>query len=175
MTISSNYVPEKINDANLYLDGNIMIGTGASLDLPAVKQKTSTITGAGISGEIDSPNIGQFESMEQTVGFNVLYSSATDMLKANSNVNLTIRAAQQVYDKSGGYDFKGLRVVERGRIKSAELGKVEAGSPMDSKVTIELTYLLVEVAGEEVLCIDKLNHVYRINGEDQLAEINALI
>lgn len=175
MTISSNYVPEKINDANLYLDGNIMIGTGASLDLPAVKQKTSTITGAGISGEIDSPNIGQFESMEQTVGFNVLYSSATDMLKANSNVNLTIRAAQQVYDKNGGYAFKGLRVVERGRIKSAELGKVEAGSPMDSKVTIELTYLLVEVAGEEVLCIDKLNHVYRINGEDQLAEINALI
>ena len=46
---------------------------------------------------------------------------------------------------------------------------------MDSEVTIELTYLLVEVDGEEVLCIDKLNHVYRIDGEDQLAEINALI
>ena len=74
MSISNNYIPEKINDFNTYLDGNKMIGVAASVTLPEVKMKTSTVSGAGINGEIDSPTIGQFESMEQEIDFNVLYS-----------------------------------------------------------------------------------------------------
>ena len=89
--ISNNYVPEKINDANAYLDGNRMIGTGASADLPEINMKTSTVEGMGINGEIDSPTIGLFESMEQTVKFNTLYSSAADMLSPLKTVNLTFR------------------------------------------------------------------------------------
>ena len=105
MSISNNYIPEKINDFNTYLDGNKMIGVAASVTLPEVKMKTSTVSGAGINGEIDSPTIGQFESMEQEIDFNVLYSSAMDMLSPLSVVNLTLRAAQQVYDKTGGYAY----------------------------------------------------------------------
>ena len=41
---------------------------------------TSTVSGMGVNGEIDSPILGQFESMEQEVQFNTLYSSAADML-----------------------------------------------------------------------------------------------
>lgn len=173
--ISNNYVPEKINDANAYLDGVKMIGTGASFDLPEINMKTSTISGGGINGEIDSPTIGQFESMEQTVSFNTLYSSAIGMLSPKSTVNLTFRASQQVYDKTGGYNFKGLRVVEKGRVKKFKPGKIEKGEGMEAEVTLELTYILIEVGGESVLEIDKLNGVYKVNGEDMLAEINALI
>ena len=111
--ISNNFVPEKISEANAYLDGTRMIGTGASADLPEINMKTSTISGGGINGEIDSPTIGQFEKLEQTVKFNVLFSSAMDMLSPKKTVDITFRAAQQVYDKSGGYAHKGLRVVER--------------------------------------------------------------
>lgn len=173
--ISNNYVPEKINDANAYLDGVKMIGTGASFDLPEINMKTSNISGGGINGEIDSPTIGQFESMEQTVSFNTLYSSAIGMLSPKSTVNLTFRASQQVYDKTGGYNFKGLRVVEKGRVKKFKPGKIEKGEGMEAEVTLELTYILIEVGGESVLEIDKLNGVYKVNGEDMLAEINALI
>ena len=31
MSISNNYIPEKINDFNTYLDGNKMIGVGQVL------------------------------------------------------------------------------------------------------------------------------------------------
>lgn len=173
--ISNNYVPEKINDANAYLDGVKMIGTGASFDIPEINMKTSTISGGGINGEVDSPTIGQFESMEQAVSFNTLYSSAIGMLSPKSAVNLTFRASQQVYDKTGGYNFKGLRVVEKGRVKKFKPGKIEKGEGMEAEVTLELTYILIEVDGESVLEIDKLNGVYKVNGEDMLAEINALI
>lgn len=173
--ISNNYIPEKINDYNAYLDGTKMIGMGASVSLPPIKTKTSTVSGVGVNGELDSPTIGQFESMEQEIQFNTLYSSAVDMLSPLSNVNLTLRAAQQVYDKTGGYAFKGLRVVEMGRVKSFEPGKVEKGEGMEAKVILELTYIMIEVDGNQIVEIDKLNGVYKVNGVDMLAGVKSLI
>lgn len=173
--ISNNYIPEKINDANVYLDGSRMIGTGASADLTELNMKTSTVEGFGVGGEIDSPTIGQWESMEQEIQFNTLYSSAADMLSPLSNVNLTFRAAQQVYDKSGGYDFKGLRVVEMGRVKKFKPGKIEKGESMEATVTLELTYIMIEVDGEQLVEIDKLNNVYKVRGQDMLAKVRDLI
>ena len=172
--IGNNYVPEKINDFNAYLDGVKMIGVGSSLDLPEINMKSSTIDGAGIGGEIDSPTIGQFESMEQEINFNTLYSSAMQMLSPLSSVNLTIRGAQQVYDKNCGYSFKGVRVVEKGRVKKFKPGKLEKGEAMDASVTIELTYIKIEVDGEVLVEIDKLNPKYYVMGVDMLAEITAL-
>ncbi len=173
--ISNNYVPEKINDANAYLDGNKMIGVAASIDLPEVNMKTSTVSGMGINGELDSPTIGLFESMEQEIQFNTLYSSAADMLSPLKTVNLTFRAAQQVYDKTGGYNFKGLRVVEKGRVKKFKPGKIEKGESMEATVTLELTYIMIENDGKKLMEIDKLNGVYVVDGVDMLAEVRDLV
>lgn len=173
--ITNNHIPEKINDFNTYLDGTKMIGNAASITLPPVKMKTSTVSGAGINGELDSPTIGQFESMEQEIEFNTLHSSAVDMMSPLSTLNLTMRAAQQVYDKTGGYAFKGMRVVEMGRVKAFDPGKIEKGESMGAKVTLELTYLMIENDGEQLLEVDKLNGVYRVNGVDMLAGVSALI
>ena len=173
--ISSNYIPEKINDYNAYVDGTKMIGVAASVTLPEINMKSSTVSGVGVSGEIDSPTIGQFESMEQEIQFNTLYSSALDMLSPRSTGNLTFRAAQQVYDKTGGYNFKGLRVVEMGRVKKFNPGKIEKGEAMEATVTLELTYIMVEVDGSVLLEADKLNGVYKVNGVDMLAGVNELI
>lgn len=173
--IGNSYIPEKVNDCNAYLDGSKMIGMASSVSLPEINMKTSTTEGFGIGGEIDSPTIGQFESLEQEVQFNTLYSSAVDMLSPQSTVNLTFRASQQVYDTSGGYAHKGLRVVEVGRVKSFKPGKIEKGEAMEASVTLELTYILIEVDGSAILELDKLNRVYKVNGVDMLAEINSLI
>jgi hypothetical protein len=171
--ISDNYIPEKINEYNAYLDGTKMIGVASSSTLPEVNMQTSTVSGMGVNGEIDSPTLGQFESMEQEIQFNTLYSSAVDMLNPLNAVNLTFRAAQQVYDKStgGGYAFKSLRIVEMGRVKKFNPGKIEKNNSMEATITLELTYILVEVDDVEILCIDKLNQVYRVNGEDMLADV----
>lgn len=174
--ISNNYIPEKINEYNAYLDGTKMIGIAAASTLPEVNMQTSTVSGVGVNGEIDSPTLGQFESMEQEVQFNTLYSSAVDMLSPLKTVNLTFRAAQQVYDKGtgGGYVFKSLRIVEMGRVKKFNPGKIEKAESMEASVTLEVTYLLVEVDGSVLLEIDKLNQVYNVNGVDMLADVRSM-
>jgi hypothetical protein len=137
--------------------------------------KTSTVAGVGVNGELDSPTIGQFESMEQEVQFNTLFSSATDVMNPLTVVNLTFRAAQQVYDKTGGYAFKGLRIVEMGRVKKFKPGKIEKGEAMEATVTLELTYIMIEVDGKQLVEIDKLNGVYKVNGVDMIAGVKSLI
>ena len=173
--ISNNYVPEKINEYNAYLDGERMVGVVPDVDLPEIGMKASEVEGAGMLGVLDSPTIGQFESIEQEIKFNVLYSSAINMLSPLEAVNLTFRAAQQVYDKTGGYNFKGLRVVEKGRVKKFKPGKIEKGESMEATVTLELTYIMIENDGKKLMEIDKLNGVYVVDGVDMLAEVRDLV
>jgi len=174
VSIGSNFIPEKINDANVYLNGNRMIGVASEVELPEINMMTSKIEGMGIGGEIDSPTLGQFESLEATLKFNTLFSSIVDILDPLETNMITVRAAQQVFDKTGGYAFKGLRAVLGGRPKQFKPGKVQKGEAMEAEVTMECTYYLLEVDGKSVVEVDKLNAVYKVNGRDILAGIAAL-
>lgn len=46
---------------------------------------------------------------------------------------------------------------------------------MDTSVTLALLYILIEIDGSSVLELDKLNDVFKVNGEDVLAEVRKLI
>ena len=52
---------------------------------------------------------------------------------------------------------------------------VEKGEAMEATVTLELTYLMIEVDGQQLLEVDKLNGIYKVNGTDMLAGVNSLI
>lgn len=162
-------------DDNTFIDGVKAIGTAPEITLPQITSETIDVSGAGILGKISAPNIGQFESIEQEVSFNLVYSSFVNVLSPKRQVNLTFRVAQQAVDKSLGYAYKGLRIVEVGRVKEFTPGKIKAGEGMEAKVKLELTYIMIENDGEEIIAIDKLNGVYRVQGEDMLADVTALI
>ena len=156
MALDTNLTPEIVNSFNVYIDGVKAIGTAPEITLPQITSETIDVSGSGILGKISAPNIGQFESIEQEVSFNLVYSSFVNVLSPKRQVNLTFRVAQQAVDKSLGYAYK-------------------AGEGMEAKVKLELTYLMIENDGEEIIAIDKLNGIYRVQGEDMLADVAALI
>lgn len=45
---------------------------------------------------------------------------------------------------------------------------------MESSITLELTYILIEMDGRERVKLDKLNGEFRIDGVDKLAKIRKL-
>ena len=67
--------------------------------------------------------------------------------------------------------YENMKVVIGGTMKSMKVGTVKIGGQMGSSVTLSVTYLLISVNSKEVLALDKINEVYRVNGVDQLAEI----
>jgi P2 family phage contractile tail tube protein len=175
MALESNLIPEVINNYNVYADGEQMIGVADDITLPSIKNKTISVSGAGLLGEVNTPSPGNFESFEQEIKFNLVYSSMVNMLSPLRQVNLTFRGAQQAVDKSLGYSYKSLRIVEIGRVKEFTPGKMKRSEGMDASVKLEVTYFLMESDGEEIVCVDKLNGIYRVNGEDMLADIAAMI
>ena len=123
--MSSLYVPDKIAKFNVYSNGR-KIGVTSKVDTPEFKMKTSTMSGAGVSGEIDSPTPGQWEATEHEIPLALLDNDMAYLLQQGMNVNLTYRGAQQVALRSGGSAMRQMRIVEGGMVKGFKGGSLEA-------------------------------------------------
>lgn len=167
-------IPTKINKYNVYSDGNRLLGMGDELSLPDFEASTETISGAGILGEVDDPTVGYFSNQEMEIPFRVLDPEAVDMLDMTRSVQLMIRGAQQTTNSQGDIEFRQMRVVVRGRAAKFSPGKVKAGSPMETSITLTVIYILIELEGKAVLELDKFNEIYKVNGVDILAQIKEM-
>lgn len=167
-------VPEVINNYNVYNNGNVLVGVSGSVTLPSLNPITEEVSGAGILGSYDTSIVGHYSSMTQDVPFRILDEDIFTIMNPNELVDLTFRAsAQSTVKATGAVDYKGMRIVERGRLKSFTPGKFEQGKQMDASVTLELLYILVEVDGQTKLEYDKLNSVFIVNGKDLLEKVRS--
>ena len=167
-------IPTKVNRYNVYNRGNRLLGMGDELTLPSFEASTETVSGAGILGEIDDPTVGYFGNQEMEIPFRILDNEATDMLDMTKAVQLEIRGAAQTTNSEGDIEYQGVRVVVRGRSNKFTPGKLKAGNPMDTSITLSILYILIELDGVSVLELDKLNEVFKINGNDILAKVKEL-
>lgn len=176
MALDKTIIPSKIYNFRVYADDDILIGAGNEWTLPTVTALSSELTAAGVGGTVNVPTPGLFESMEQSTPFTSLYSSVGKFMKVGGSTNLTIRGAIQVLESGESkMSYKGVVVNERGWMKEVELGKMKLNEGMDVNGKMEVTYLKVTVDGQELLFIDKLNMQYRVNGKDQMIDINRML
>lgn len=167
-------VPEVINNFNAYNNGNVLVGVSGAVTLPSLDAITEEVSGAGILGTYETSVVGMYGSMTQEVPFRVLDMDVFSLMNPSELVDLTFRAsAQSTVKSTGAIDYKGMRVVERGRFKSFTPGKLELGKQMDAVLTLELLYILIEVDGKTMLEYDKLNSVFVVDGKDLLEKVRA--
>lgn len=93
-------VPEKLINFRVYQDGDDLIGI-SDVTLPKLEAVTETVKGAGIAGEIDSPTLGHFGSMEVELNWRTLLKSNIVLAKP-TGVNLELRGAVQLNDSATG-------------------------------------------------------------------------
>lgn len=158
---------------HLYKDGTQLFGISDEVTLPDFEALSETLSGPGILGEIDSPTIGHFGSQEMEIPFRVLDEELFGLVMPGVAVNLTLRGSIQM-ETNEGIDYKGMRVVVRGKVKSISSGKVKQGAATGSSIKLELTYILIEIDGKSMIELDKLNSVYKVNGVDILEKARSL-
>lgn len=166
--------PEVINNFNVYSGGDRMVGVSGEVSLAELQAITAEISGAGILGTYNTSVIGMFQSMSQEVTFRMVNREFFSLMVASRQAELTLRSSiQSVNKETGGtLSSQGMRIVMRGRTTASKFGTVKIADLMNASVTLELTYMLIEIGGETMLELDKLNSVYKVNGEDLMAEIN---
>ena len=165
--------PEVVNGFNVYNDANRVVGTTGEISLATLQAMTAAVSGAGILGEYNTAVIGQFQSMSQDIPFRIIDRDFFGMLNTGEQSKLVIRSSvQQRNRETGGtLSTQAMRIVFRGHPTAANMGTVKKGDLMNAYITMELTYILVEIDGVTMLELDKLNSIYKINGKDLLAEI----
>lgn len=170
MEFNNKIIPEVIWNFNVYDgDGDILIGTTDEMTIADLSSKTATITGGGILGSYDVPVLGHFDSITQDIPFRILYKPILEFANPMKQVSFNIRGAIQVTDKETGVsDFASFRYIVKGRCKTMSPGSLKPGDVMGAKVSVEATYILYEIDGVKLIELDKINSVYRVNGEDLL-------
>jgi len=164
--------PAAVNGFNVYKDGSALIGLSDQVQLPTLDAITASISGGGLLGSMDVPVIGHFGNLQQVIPFRNLTEDMFSVMDPSEAVNLTLRGDIQGVDKqTGAVTHSGMRIVFRGLMSSFTPGSVQAANAMEASVTLNLSYLLIEVGGKTKLELDKFNYVYKVDGKDQLAEI----
>lgn len=86
------------------------------------------------------------------------------------------RAALKIIDSGyGNYGANLTKKSLRGWEFYGGSAKEDIEDNMEATVTLELTYIMIEVDGEQLIEIDKLNGVYKVKGVDMLAKVRSLI
>lgn len=165
-------LPSVLNNFNVYNESEKLIGRNGDVELPTLTMATDTLDGAGILGTVEDPVTGQFEDATVKLKWSCLHRDYFSLLNTTEPQQLTLRGSIQAIDPATGYtDYYPCKIVIRGKCKTANLGKMEKAKKMECETEIGILYIKVVVNKEKVLELDKLNFVYKLNGEDMLKKI----
>ncbi|AMW99310.1 phage major tail tube protein [Rummeliibacillus stabekisii] len=170
-----NSIPYAIADYSVYLGQDKLKGVAGEITLPDIEEQTESFEGAGILGEIEVGTAGRFSKFEVEFPFVTIDREVTE-LKKNSDKAIYLRAAGAYVNKeTGKLEYVKVKITLKGPRPAVSLGKLAANKPTNSTVKMKPFYIKVEVNDEILLEVDKLNGVYKLNGEDQLSVINSYL
>ena len=164
-----NQLPDKLIGFKVYSAAEDLIGV-ADVELPTMTAVSEGMQGAGIAGEIDTPAFGQFSGMQIGLTFRTISGDAVALL-APKVQSLDIRGAIQSHDAGNSKLLTiPVKILVKTLPKEMNLGRLAMGVKTDTVNNFEVMYIKVWVGDQEILELDKLNYIFRVNGEDYFAD-----
>ncbi|WP_458371383.1 phage major tail tube protein [Pseudomonas lactis] len=160
-------MPRKLKNLNLFNDGNSYLGLVKSLTLPSLGRKMEAYRGGGMNGPVKA-DLGMSDDGIQfewkTGGLDLISLRQFGAVNASS-VALRFSGPYQ-QDDTG--EVSNVEVVVRGRHETIEMGDAQPGEDTEHSMTTTCSYYKLTVDGEEIIEIDLLNFVEKVNGVDML-------
>ena len=160
-------MPRKLKNLNLFNDGNSYLGLVKSLTLPSLGRKMEAYRGGGMNGPVKA-DLGMSDDGIQfewkTGGLDLISLRQFGAVNASS-VALRFSGPYQ-QDDTG--EVSNVEVVVRGRHETIEMGDAQPGEDTEHSMITTCSYYKLTVDGEEIIEIDLLNFVEKVNGVDML-------
>lgn len=154
----------------VYEDSINMLGI-AKVSLPDITFKAATISGAGMSGDIEVPLIGMLENMTTTIDFLSVTSSAVNLMAPRKH-QLDLRVAEENWDvENAEAEIQADKYVMVVMPKSIKPGAVTPSTAADTSGEFAVYYYAAYKNGETLWEIDKRNMKCVIGGVDYCAEL----
>lgn len=158
-------LPNSLKNFNVYNDGKNFMGIIEELKLPKLARKFEEFRGGGMDGPV-SLDMGQekLEIEQICSGFVLDAYKAYGATKA-AGVMLRFAGAYQREDTG---EVQAVEIVVRGRHQEIDGGDAKVGDKGKTTIKSALTYYKLTVDNEEIIEIDLLNFVFKVDGTDML-------
>lgn len=154
----------------VYAD-NVLVAKDVAFTLPGVVFLTADVQAMG---NMSVPLIGLLENMELSitkVGIDSGYSRMNRLEKQN----FEFRWVQNVVKSDGSTAVEGCKAFVRTMPASTPEIGIEMGSAPENENTYNVTRMQIYANGVEIMCVDRLSQILRINGKDYMGKINNLL
>ena len=150
---------------------NVLAAKDVSVTLPAVNFLTTEVKAMGT---MDVILPGLIEAMEATITKIGIDTGLGRMLTPTKH-SYEFRWAQNVLKSDGTTKAEGCKAFITGVPKGVPSTALEIGSNIESEVSIGCTRYQLYCGGKEILCIDRVSQICRINGKDYYKSIADLL
>ena len=163
-------IPNILKNFNVFIDGRGYAGKAEEITLPKLTKKIEEYRGAGMSAPIDI-DMG-LEKLEMDITFADYDEELFKLWGATngSEIQFTIRGALQ-----GTSAAIPVIVNVTGYLKEMESGSWKAGEKSTLKCSLSCNYYKLTINNAEIIEIDPINMVNKVNGIDTLSEIRSIL
>lgn len=151
--------------------GGKLVAKDVSFTLPGAEFLTADVQAMG---NMSVPLIGLMENLQLSIT-KIGIDQGLSKLNRLEKQNLEFRWVQNVVKSDGSVGVEGCKAFVRTMPGSLpELG-VEVGSATEAENTFNVTRQQVYADGKEIMCVDRLSQILRIDGKDYYKKISSLL
>ncbi|NTU68927.1 MAG: phage major tail tube protein [Chlorobiaceae bacterium] len=160
---------KRMTNANVYVDGNSLLGKVEECKLPEVNVVMSEHKALGMQCKLEFP--AGIDKMEATFKWNSLYA---DVLKKVGNpfkaCEVQLRGSLETYGNGGRTAEVPAVVYMTGSFKKFPMGGFKQNDNVEAETSMSVTYCKMEIDGELILEVDALANIYK-SGDVDLLEL----
>ncbi|WP_274571263.1 phage major tail tube protein [Neisseria leonii] len=165
----SDYI-HAIYNANVYVDGNSLLGRASEFKLPDFEITQDEYKGLGLFGTVKLPSGA--EALEGEITWNSIYPEVAEKLyNPFRGTQLMVRANQQIHNAAGLEKEVPVVTVLTVMPSKNGLGTFKPKEKSEHGTTYQATEIRQIIDGREVLYFNAFKNIYRIGGKDVLSQM----
>lgn len=160
-------LPKILRDFNLFGDGDNWQGQIAELTLPKLARVVEDYRGGGMDGTVEIDLGMEKLECEWTPGglIEPIFTSF-----GSSRLDAAMLRFAGAYMRDDTEEVVPVEIVMRGRHREIDMGTAKNGDKNEQKVMTSLSYYKLTIAGKDIIEIDVPGYIFKVEGEDRLAE-----
>lgn len=160
-------LPRKLKGLNLFNDSNSYQGVVTAVTLPKLSRKLDAYRGGGMNGAafVDNGLDDDALDMEWTIG------GIDDLVlkQWGASAAVPLRFAGSYQRDDTGEEIA-VEIEVRGRHQAFDFGEAKQGEDTETKITTKNTYFRLTWDGRELMEIDTINMIEKVDGTDLLEQ-----
>jgi uncharacterized protein len=158
-------LPNALKNFNLFNEGASYMGVAEEVKLPKLSRKMDDFRGGGMDGPVQI-DLGQ-EKLELEFTCGGFMSEVFKQYGATKANGVMLRFAG-AYQRDDTGDVQAVEIVVRGRHQEIDTGDAKNGDKGKTSVKSALSYYKLTVDGKELVEIDLLGLIFKVDGKDML-------